>query len=413
LDLFELLTAKRTFRLKKFYSLNFAIKKEHQFISKKLLHIITDLDRGGAEFFLYRLVTKLNKSHFSNKVVTLKPSGEIAEKLNQKDIEVHSLNLSKTFPSPFALLELNKIIKKNKPDLIQTWMYHADLLGGLVGKLFSDVPILWSLRQSTINPKTTRLRTILIIKLCARLSKWIPDHIVANSRAGLKAHQAHGYKTNKLSVIPNGYDSNTFQPDSEARKSVRQELGLDPDTPLIGLVARFHPQKDHETFFRAAGRLADNNRDVHFLLCGRNVTPDNQQIMTWVHEQDVTDQVHLLGERDDIPRIQASLDIATSSSSYAEGNPNVIGEAMASGVPCVVTDVGDSARLIGETGRVVSSENPDELAEAWAELLSLSKEERKRLGIKARKRIQEHFSLEQIVTKFKKLYKKLIRSKSY
>ena len=207
-------------------------------------------------------------------------------------------------------------------------------------------------------------------------------------------------------VIPNGTDLSAFRPNQGARHSVRKELEIPEEAPLIGLVGRFHPHKDHYNFLRAASSLYRDRRDVHFVLCGDEVTWQNSRLVGWIQEAGIQQCSHLLGRRDDIPRLTAALDIATSSS-FGESFANVIVEAMSCGVPCVVTDVGDSAVIVGNTGRVVPPQNPQKLAHALRELLGLGHTGRTRLGIAARSRIQEYFDLPGAVARYENVYQEL------
>jgi glycosyltransferase involved in cell wall biosynthesis len=208
-------------------------------------------------------------------------------------------------------------------------------------------------------------------------------------------------------VIPNGFDLHAFKADSAARESVRLELQIPADAPLIGLVGRFDPQKDHRNFVSAAAMLHRSRPDVHFLLCGDDVTWENVQLRGWIDEAGIRKQCRLVGRRQDMARLTAAFDIAASSSSFGEGFPNVIGEAMSCGVPCVVTDVGDSALIVGQTGQVVAAQNPKELAKALREFVELGHEGRTRLGIAARRRVKEHFDLPDIVMRYQNLYEEL------
>jgi glycosyltransferase involved in cell wall biosynthesis len=208
-------------------------------------------------------------------------------------------------------------------------------------------------------------------------------------------------------VIPNGFDLQAFKPDPAARQSVRAELEIPTDAPVIGLVGRFDPQKDHRNFVHAARELQRTWPDVHFVLCGDDITWENPKLRAWIEETGIRKQCRLIGRRHDMPRLTAAFDIAASSSSFGEGFPNVIGEAMACAVPCAVTDVGDSALIVGQTGRVVPAENPKELANAFQELVELGRDGRSRLGMAARCRVQEHFDLPDIVRQYQNLYQEL------
>ncbi|MGH7964573.1 MAG: glycosyltransferase, partial [Candidatus Binatia bacterium] len=293
---------------------------------------------------------------------------------------------------------------------VQTWMYHGDLIGGLAAKLAGRIPVAWNIRHSTLDTKEGKRSTYWTVQACAWLSHWLPTRIVCCSESSRQIHAALGYAANDMVVIPNGFDLAAFKPDQAARLSVRGELGIPAETPLIGLVANFRAQKDHATFVQAAARLHADLPEVHFLLCGQNITSDNSQLDKWVTAAGIRDHCHLLGRREDIPRLTAALDVATTASAYGEGFPNVIGEAMACGIPCVVTDVGDSASIVGDTGRVVPPRDPLALAQAWRAVLSLRSEGRAQVGEAARRRIEEQFSLPVIAARYQCLYDELALS---
>jgi glycosyltransferase involved in cell wall biosynthesis len=212
-------------------------------------------------------------------------------------------------------------------------------------------------------------------------------------------------------IIPNAFDLENFRPDPPARQSVRQELGLSPEAPLIGLINRFHPMKDHNNFIQAATLLLKSLPEAHFLLCGGGVTWENSELVGWIKAGNLQERCHLLGHRDDIPRLMAALDIVSLSSSGGEGFPNVIGEAMACGSPCVVTDVGDAALIVGETGVVVPKKDPQALAAGWHKLLlDLTREERVQLGLAARRRVTEQYSLNMITQQYQRVYASMVKT---
>jgi glycosyltransferase involved in cell wall biosynthesis len=275
-------------------------------------------------------------------------------------------------------------------------------LGLLTGKLAGVPHIVWGIRCSDMDFSRYRPLTRWVVWLCARLSR-LATIIIVNSEAGKKVHQAWGYNTSKMVVIPNGFDLDRFKPDAAARRSVRVELGVAEDTLLIGLIARFDPMKDHNTFFKAAGLLARCRPDVCFLLAGAGIAQDNIAVREMISDNCLEGFVQLLGPREDIPRLTAALDIACLSST-GEAFPNVVGEAMACGVPCVVTDVGDAAYIVADTGRVVPARNPEAMSAAWAELIEMGPAGRHALGQKARRRIEENFTLAKMVRAYELLY---------
>ncbi|MEP6775575.1 MAG: glycosyltransferase, partial [Chloroflexota bacterium] len=306
--------------------------------------------------------------------------------------------------TPQHIGQLYRLLKRESPDILQTWMYHANLIGVIAGRLARVPHILWNLRCSDCVVGASR-STVWTFKLCARLSRW-PNVIIANSVAGRRFHASRGYHARRWVVLPNGFDLDHFKPDDQARCAVRAELQLASDALLVGLVGRYDPPKDHANFLRAAMLLSERHPEVHFLLAGRGVVPDNSALMEVVGSHSVRERLHLLGERSDMPAIMAALDVLVSSSS-SEGFPNVIGEAMCCGVPCVVTDVGDSARLVGDCGVVVPPHDPEAIAGALEALLGSETSARRSLGMAARRRMAEQYNLPVIVRGYEGLYTSL------
>lgn len=374
----------------------------------KVLHLITGLSTGGAELSLVKLLSASDLDEFSMKIISLGGDGPAGKEIRDLDIPVISLGWKAGFPNPFQWLTLVKLLKLESPDILQTWMYHADLVGGICGKLAGVKHILWNIRNFNLDKKYVKPSTMWVVKACALLSGWLPESIIACSEQARLVHIQKGYAAGKFLIIPNGFDLGRFYPDPKARNSVRKELGLVANTPLVGLVARYDPIKDHPNFFAAAGMLHQQNPGVHFLLCGEGITCENEELVSYVKQNGLEQFTHLLGLRKDISRLTAALDVAVSSSA-GEAFPNVVGEAMSCGVPCVVTDVGDSAFLVGETGKIVPPHNHQVLAEAINELLELSKNEREKLGKAARQRIQEFFEISKIVSTYETLYKEVCK----
>ena len=371
----------------------------------KIVHIITGLSTGGAEMMLYKLLSRINDDEFESEVISLTDDGPIADKIRMLGVPVHAIRMKWGKPHPIALIKLSLLLRQQKPDLVQTWMYHSDLIGGLAAKLAGGIKIFWNIRQGNINLDSNKRSAIWIAKTCAKLSSWLPDKIICCSHAAQEFHSALGYCEEKMIVLPNGFDLDAFQPDRDARRSVRKELGLDQKTYLVGLVARFHPQKDHQNFIQAAVLIRKNNSSVHFLLCGDAINNENIQLIQWIKQAGLEECFHLLGIRKDVPHLVAAMDVAISSSLGGEGFPNVVGEAMACAIPCVVTDVGDSAMIVGETGRVVTAKNPEALAAAIIELLQAPPEFREKLGKQARLRVKNNYSLDSVVKKYEAVYR--------
>jgi glycosyltransferase involved in cell wall biosynthesis len=373
----------------------------------KVMHVITALGPAGAETMLTRVASGMDTSRFQNEVVSLTDILDLAERMRVIGVRVRTLGMKKRVPNPFLVMLLAKWIRDSKPDVIHTWMYHANLVGTLAARLVGDVPVVWGIHHSALDPRFHKRRTMLVNRICASLSRKFPARIVCCSEASLRIHKELSYAHEKLQVIPNGFDLEQGKPDPAARASVREDLGIPANANLIGKAARFHPQKDHRNFIQAAARLHKKVPETHFLLCGEDVNWQNSQLVGWIEAAGIRDRCHLLGLREDVSRLFAAMDIATVASRCGEAFPMVIGEAMACGTPCVVTDVGDSASIVGETGIVVAPGDPDALAEAWRKLIEAGPEVRRSLGMAARRRVQTHFALPTIVQRYQSIYAQL------
>jgi len=374
----------------------------------KVLHVITGLDADGAETVLYTVASRMDSSRFETEVISLIDPGPMKARLEAAGIRVRSLGMKRGSANPMHLFRLASWIKKSRANLVHTWMYHADLLGGLAARL-AGKPVVWGIHHSNLDPAQNKRLTIWTARICEVLSPWVPKRIVCCSEASRIAHIQFGYDDDKMEVIPNGFDLRVFRPDGEARASLREELGLPENTPLVGMAGRFHLQKGHRNFVAAAAKLHARMPHAHFVLCGAEIDSNNTELTGWIQgaSNGLNEVCHLLGRRTDMNRIFAALDVATSAS-LSEAFPMAVGEAMACGTPCVVTDVGDSARIVGNTGRVVPAEDPQALADAWEFLLAGDPSSRKQLGQAGRNRIQHSFDLDAIVERYQKLYREVL-----
>jgi glycosyltransferase involved in cell wall biosynthesis len=373
----------------------------------RITFIITDLRTGGAEMMLHKLLISINRDRFIPRVISLVGLGTVGEKIKASGVPVRSLGMRPALPNPVLLFRLSSWLREDAPDLVQTWMYHADLIGGLAARMAGVSQILWGIRNHTLDPIDTKRSTIWTARASARLSNWLPVRIVANSQSARRTHEDLGYESGKMVVIPNGFNLNTFKPDPAARSSLKAELGLSSEACLIGLFARDDPMKDHKTFIQAAGIIAKLNPTAYFVLCGSGVTHQNEKIVASLTEAGVENRFHLLGQRDDMPRLTAAMDISVVSS-YGEAFPNVIGEAMACAVPVVVTNVGDLPLIIGQAGRVVPPRDAQAMASAWQELLDLPDTEREKLGNIARQRVEDYYSMDVVSALYETLYEKIL-----
>ncbi len=377
----------------------------------KILHIIPDLSRAGAETKLHKLIQATDRSRFAPAVLTLRDRGELRAGIEDLGVEVFSLRMKQSLAGTVSAYRLIKVVRQFDPELIHGWMYHGNI-AAQVAATFGPrkVSVLWSIHQSLYSFALEKPLTALIIRLGALWSR-LPARIIYISNTSARQHAAVGYNSENASVFFYGFDTDIFAPSSEARQSLRAELSLSPDSFLIGLIGRYHPVKDHANFLTAAALLVKQQPHLHFVLCGKQVDPHNKKLMKLVQELQITNHIHLLGERRDIARITAALDIAASSS-CAEGFPNVVGEAMSSGVPCVVTDVSDVPTIVGDTGRVVPPRNPDALASALTGLMEIGQAGRASLGAQARARIIEHYSLASSVAQYEEIYERTIHERN-
>src|SRR5688572_5455667 len=246
----------------------------------RLAHVITGLATGGAETALLRLLSHTNREQFDPQVYTLSDiSGPIESEIRTLSIPVHSLRMRVAAPGPLPVLELSRLLRLQRPDVVQTWMYHADLVGGIAAKVASPrIPVIWGIHHGNPAPPSIKPRTMYVAQVCATLSPWLPRAIVACGYATRDVHAALGYDRARMAVIPNGFDLQLFRPDPDSRHRIRAELGVLPTTVLVGCISRFHPDKDPRNFVEAATRLHARRPDVHFVLCGRDLSPMNGEL---------------------------------------------------------------------------------------------------------------------------------------
>jgi len=373
----------------------------------KIVHLITDLFTGGAEMMLVKLASRLDRRRFQTLVISMIAGGELVPQLEKAGVPVLSLGMKRGVPDPVSLLRLYRILRREKPHVLQTWLYHADLLGLAAARLGHVPAVVWNLRCSNMEMQNySRLSAITRSLLTALSTR--PAVIMANSYAGREEHIRLGYRPSRWEVIPNGFDVDVFAPDRVQRSRIRAELGIAEDVFTVGTVGRLDPMKDYGTFFRAASILLTTNPNVHFLIAGRGLErgktglPEEADAVS-LHPRNF----HILGERDDIPPIMNAMDVFTLSSSFGEGFPNAIGEAMSCGVPCVATNVGDVPLMVSDAGILVPPRDPVALAGGWEEMMKMSATDRSALGRAARKRIVSLYSLPAVVNRYETLYEEL------
>jgi len=369
----------------------------------KVVHVITGLHVGGAETMLQKLLLAMDRERFDPVVVSLLPGGEILDQIRNAGIRVHVLGMKRGMISPAAMMRLRRLARELAPDVIQGWMYHGNLAASLLSFFAPGHPrLFWNIRHSIYDLKHEKWMTRLVIRLGA-VGSCHPRRILFNSTVSIDQHAGLGFRHERALMVPNGFDLTRFHPEPEARLSLRLELGLDSDTPLVGVVGRRHPLKGHDDFLRTAEAVHRRRPDVHFVLAGRGVTVEDPTFGEFLRGRDVADHLHFLGSRTDTPVLFAALDVLAMPS-VSEGFPNVVGEAMACGVPCAATDVGETAALVGDLGKVVPAGDPGSLAEAVLELLALDSASRKALGAECRERIRQEYSMDKVAGIYQDLY---------
>lgn len=378
--------------------------------SFKVVHVITDLDIGGAENVLASLVDFNDSSQIQSCVISLSTEGPLAERIKEKGIPVYALGMKRSLFDIFLLPRLAYWLWKEKPDVVQTWLYHADLIGGLIAKISTSAPVIWNIRHSDLDPKA-KFSIKLIRKILANISSWLPAEIIACSSRAANIHTNIGYSKRKIQIIANGVDVNEFIPDPNSKKQVRRELNIDENDMVIGMVARFHPQKDHRNFIRAIGETIRLFPKTMVILCGNNVDYENDVLVGLINSTGFKNNFRLLGIRRDIPSITSAFDIAVLSASHGEAFPNVVVEAMSCEIPCVVTDVGDAADIVGKSGIVVETENWEMLHKGIVKLLRLPKSALREMGKESRRRIQADYSLENMIERYRNFYFQIVLKK--
>jgi glycosyltransferase involved in cell wall biosynthesis len=365
----------------------------------KVLHIISGLNDGGAEGVLYRLVT--NDKNNTHIVVSLTGEGKYGAMLKDAGIEVQYLRMKKNLLLPNSLLNLYRLIIKSNIDVVQTWMYHADLVGGVIARLAGVKKVFWGIRHSELTKEDSSRTVRIIAKICSVLSHIVPKKIICCAEYAKNAHVALGYSSNRMVVISNGYDL-TKTGSLSISSDLKVAVGCDFKF-ILGMVARYHPQKDHRTLLKSLSLVRAKGLDIGCVLVGDGTSGDNSELQAMIDSYCLESSVILCGARKDIPNIMRMIDLHVLSSSSGEGFPNVVAEAMLNKTPCVVTDVGDAKYIVADFGWVVAPKDynamSDKITKAYNEFNTDSVAWNNRCS-NSENRIRSEYSIEKMVNRF-------------
>lgn len=340
-------------------------------------------------------------------VVSLTSLGVIGESLRSEGVRVHALGMSSAFYFPITLWRLVRLIRQDQPRIVQTWMYHADLLGGLAARLAGCCAIVWGIRSTAI-PQGILSVTYWLVRLCAIFSHFVPHRIICCANSAKAAHLKLGYAAHKMIVIPNGYDFSVYDRSLPTRGEARQKAGFAVDEIVIGAVGRFDPLKDFHNFVIAASRLVARRSNVKFLMVGRNLEWSNSTLRGWIEDAGLVKNFQLVGEQSDVPFFLSVMDVFCLSS-VNEAFPNVVVEAMAMGLPCVVTRAGDAADILGDDVFVVPVKDPVSLADALLRMCDLNPVDRRMLGERNAGKVRGEYGIENIRQKYEEVYSEIAR----
>ena len=375
--------------------------------SVSVLHVITCLQTGGANMALCKVLEHRDAEDGCHHVLSLMPGGALRDRVIAAGAEIEEIGLRRGQVSLPAALRLAAAVRRRRPDVLQGWTYHGNL-AATVANLGSRrrVPVVWGVRHSILDLSNDKPMTRRLIRVGAPLSRTTAA-VVYCSRASARQHERIGYDPSKTVVIPNGFECGLFRPRPDAGSELRKQLDIPLNRVIIGHVARFDPMKDHGNLIAAIARLIAEDQDVHLVMIGTAVEPDNPELAATIRGAGIGPRVSLLGERTDIPSLTPGFDLLALSSTSGEAFPNVLGEAMACGVPCVATDVGDCAWIVGDTGFVVPARDPAALAAGLRQMIDLGLAARQRLGEAARARVLDSFEIKEITRRYTTLYRSL------
>lgn len=377
--------------------------------TKKVLHFITGIGGGGAENFLRSLVANMQGSRWQNVIVVVRvhPHEAFADELRAMGCVVHDLNATALL-KPGVWLAVRRIIAEERPDVVQTWMHHADFMGGLAAYAAGVRRVVWGVRATEVhrNPGDGALKTWLFHQALRWSAKLLPTKIIANSTVAINVHEAMGYPRAKMVWVPNGVNAQRFAPNQAMGTETRALLGIPAGAPVVGFVGRFHPVKDLPCFFKAAAIVQEQLANMHCVLVGGREDELYPEARACYEALPHRDQVRFVPFGSATERYYPAFDVFTLCSS-SEAFPNVVLEAMATGVPCVTTAAGDCAAMLRDLGVVVPCGDAKALAAGWQKMLAFSADERAALASKSRARALADYSMERAAQQFIDVYEEV------
>ncbi|MGF1544242.1 MAG: glycosyltransferase [Parvularculaceae bacterium] len=378
----------------------------------RALHVITGLNHGGAENMLVKLIEHASAARsgapLDQAVASLMTPGVAARRLEAIAAPLVGLGMRPGAPSLSAFSGLRRLIKRVRPDIVMGWMHHGFFAATLACRTLRDAPpVVWNVRHSLADIRHEKPMTQAILGLCKRLSGR-PAAIVYNSRVARAQYKGYGFCDERARVVPNGFPVDALKPDPAARARLAAVFGLKDDAPTVAMIARQHPMKDLRNFLLAIEKTRAEGRDPHLILVGQGMEDLPSDMQALLERAAPAGRRRQSGHRTDVADRLAGVDVLALPSAWGEGFPNVVGEAMACGVPAVVTDVGDSAWIVGDAGRAVPPGDPDALAAALSSVLDLDPAARRALGLAGRARIVEAFSMDAVAAQYDALYAEVV-----
>jgi glycosyltransferase involved in cell wall biosynthesis len=376
----------------------------------KIIHVINCLSPGGAERMLFNLLANADMDKFDIKVLSLQDKGQLYSDIKKLGVPVYCFSMFHKIDFIFKFIKLIYTIHKLKPDIIHTWMYHSNIIAGFAAKIVSRCKIVWSIHASKLDAGFTKRSTKIAIKLSSLMSFFIPHKIIFCSNSSYYLHQIIGFDNSKMAVVPNGVDLKLFKKSNANKLELINKINNEDNTIFIGMAARYDPMKGYDIFIRSAKILCEKYSNVHFLLCGSNVTNSNHELVKMIIDDNLVSRIHLLGYISDMPKFYNSINILTVASSYGEAFPMSICEAMSCEVPVVSSDLGDCSYIINDSEMIFPINNAEILSKRWEKIITHDKEIKHMIGKKNRERIMSLFEIKNIEKTYEKNYLEVLNN---